>query len=839
MLPSSVHAPNADAPIRARGKFLYAGEQKFYVRGVTYGAFRPDERGVEYADTGIIERDFKAMAASGINTVRIPHTTPPRELLDIAHRHDLRVMVGLSVEQQIGFLIDGKQPPRPLDVEVRERVRRCAGHPALLCYALGNEVPASIVRWLGPRRVERYLAWMTRVVKQEDPQALVTYVNYPTTEYLDLSFLDVLSVNVYLESEQPFRRYLARLQNLAGERPLLMSEVGIDSLRHGEVAQARSLDWQIRSSFAAGCAGVFVFSWTDEWYRGGGDVDDWAFGLTDAERSPKPALGAVARAYSGHPLPARSDWPRISVVVCTHNGSRTLRDCCEGLAKLDYPDFEVIVVDDGSSDHSADIAEQYPFRVMRMEHRGLSHARNTGLAAASGEIVAYLDDDAWPDPDWLRYLAEVFTRSDHVGVGGPNLSPPEDGETAQCISNSPGNPSHVLITDEEADHIPGCNMAFRKAALEAVDGFDLRFRTAGDDVDVCWRLREQGGTLGFSPAAVVWHHRRASVPAYLRQQRGYGRAESLLARKWPQRRSARGHWNWHGTIYGAGQPRVLSLERPRVYHGIWGSAPFQSVYRADPSSLLALALLPESYGVLAALVGLSLLGLAWSPLLWALVPLTLALVVLAWQAASGARDARFPRPAATRGERLRRLALTGLLHAIQPAARLWGRLWPDPVHRRAQGLRLLAWPGRKSWWLWSEDWREPSLQLEALEQALGALAPNDASRGGDFDRWDLEVRGGALGAVRLCMAVEDHGSGTQLFRFRSWPRPHAACGVGALACGTMGLIAAAAGASLVAVLLAGAAGALACGAGLACARASAAIGLALERAGSVEGVPGG
>src|SRR5262249_28739639 len=149
---------------------------------------------------------------------------------------------------------------------------------------LGNEIPGTTVRWLGRHRVQRYLRHLYDVVKAEDPDALVTYVNYPTTEYLDLPFLDLVSFNVYLESQERFEAYLARLQNVSGDRPLLMSELGLDSVRNGEDRQAESLAWQVRTAFGAGCAGVFVFAWTDEWYRGGADVDDWRFGLTDCER---------------------------------------------------------------------------------------------------------------------------------------------------------------------------------------------------------------------------------------------------------------------------------------------------------------------------------------------------------------------------------------------------------------------------------------------------------------------------------------------------------------------------------------------------------------------------
>src|SRR5436305_5036725 len=259
---TSISAPVLPRPL-VRGKFIFVGDEKFYVRGVTYGAFCPDASGHEYHDLDVIERDFAHMAAVGLNAVRIPHTTPPRSLLDVAQRHGLRVMVGLSAEQYIGYLND-KKDTSDIERSIRAKVRSCAGHPALLCYAVGNEIPAPVARWFGRHRVERYLARIYHAIKSEDPNGLVTYVNYPSTEYLQLPFLDLVCFNVYLESQERFEAYLARLQNIAGDRPLVMSELGLDALRNGEGVQARSLDWQVRTAFAAGCAGVFVFSWTDE-----------------------------------------------------------------------------------------------------------------------------------------------------------------------------------------------------------------------------------------------------------------------------------------------------------------------------------------------------------------------------------------------------------------------------------------------------------------------------------------------------------------------------------------------------------------------------------------------
>jgi O-antigen biosynthesis protein len=752
---------------RVRGKFIFLDDgTKLYLRGVTYGTFRPLEDGAEYPCREVVEQDLAAMAANGINAVRT-YTVPPRWLLDSAYRHGLRVMVGLSLERHVGFLADRKGSP-DIKALVRAGVRACAFHPAVLCYAIANEIPASIVRWFGPRRIERYLKRLCQAAKAEDPQALVTYVNYPSTEYLDLPFLDLVCFNVYLESHERLEAYLARLQNIAGERPLVLTEVGLDSRRHGELMQAQVLDWQIRAAFAAGCAGTFVYAWTDEWFTAGAAVDDWDFGLTRRDRSPKPALAAVREAFAEAPIASGVTWPRISVVVCSYNGQRTIRDCLEGLLELEYPNFEVIVVDDGSTDGTPAIAREYGFSLITTIHRGLSHARNVGIEAATGEIVAFIDDDARPDPHWLTYVAVTFLRTGHVGVGGPNIAPTGDGVIAECVANAPGGPVHVLLSDQEAEHIPGCNMAFRKAELQAIGGFDPQFRAAGDDVDMCWRLRQAGGTLGFSPAAMVWHHRRNSVRAYWRQQQGYAMAEVLLERKWPERYNSIGHVSWTGRMYGKGLPQALG-RRGRIYQGTWGTAPFQVLDQPVPGKLRSLPLMPEWYMVIAVLAAFSAIGIVWTRLRPTLPLLVLAAGAPLVQAGLGAARASFPGDPRSRLARLRSRGLTAILYLLHSAARLWGRLRHGLTPWRRHGQPGLSLPRRRTSATWTKRWQTPERRLRDLELALraaGALVV----RGGPYDRWDLQVCGGMLGATRVLMAVEEHGGGRQLVRVRSWPR---------------------------------------------------------------------
>src|SRR5438105_4789585 len=507
----------------ARGKFIWVGEHKLYVRGVTYGTFRPDENGNQYHNLQLIERDFAAMAANGINAVRV-YNSPPHALLDLAAQNGLRVVVDLAGDQYVGFLTDKDGAP---DIRglVRAKVRAVSGHPAILAYSLGNEIPAALVRWHGRRRIERYLRRLHRAVKDEDPGAMITYVNYPSTEYLQLPFLDFYCFNVYLESRDRFAAYLARLQNLVGDFPLLMGEIGLDSFRNGRELQARVLDSQVRTAFEQGCAGVFVYSWTDEWYRGGAEAEDWAFGITERDRSPKPALAAVRTAFGETPLSTDVPRPFVSVVVCSYNGARTIRQTCEELRKLQYDNFEVIVVDDGSTDGTAEIARAYGFRVIVTRNCGLSHARNTGLRAARGEIVAYLDDDAYPDPQWLSYLAHAFVDTDYAAIGGPNIPPPGSGLLAGCM-------------------------------------------------------------------------------------------------------------------YGNGHTRRI-WSRGRIYQGMWGCAPFQSIYEPAAGLMSSLPLMPEWYLLMPVLAAASMLALLWPALAVAVPLLVIAVAISVLQAGVNWARTRF------------------------------------------------------------------------------------------------------------------------------------------------------------------------------------------------------
>jgi hypothetical protein len=412
------------------GKFLSSRGQRLRVKGVTYGPFAPDSDNEPLPPPSRVVQDLAKMAAAHINAVRLYHV-PPEWFLERAHEHQIRVFIDIPWPRHLCFLED-PQTRKDIQAAVRKAVVRCRQFPSVLAYSIGNEIPPSIVRWYGAPRVERFLAELQDLVKEADPHALVTYANYPSTEYLDLSFLDFLTFNVYLANLETFRRYLFRLQNLAGDKPLVLGEVGLDTLRNGAPEQARFLAGHLGESLLTGAAGVFVFSWTDDWFTGGHQIRDWAFGITDEDGIAKPSFGAVGEIFGSRPAQLLSARPRVSVVVCSYNGAATLDQCLRSLGQLDYPDYEVIVVDDGSTDRTREILRDHlQVRAIHQPNLGLSAARNAGLRAATGSVIAYIDSDCYADPDWLTHLVHRLATSSAAGVGGPNLSP-EDGRVAAC-----------------------------------------------------------------------------------------------------------------------------------------------------------------------------------------------------------------------------------------------------------------------------------------------------------------------------------------------------------------------------------------------------------------------
>jgi GT2 family glycosyltransferase len=456
------------------------------------------------------------------------------------------------------------------------------------------------------------------------------------------------------------------------------------------------------------------------------------------------------------------------VIVCTRNGIRTLRACLESLGQLRYRNREIIVVDDGSEPDLSAVVTDFAaegVRYIRQEHQGLSVARNRGAMEADGEILVYTDDDCEVDEDWLGYLVSALADGEYAAVGGPNIPPLDGGRVEKCVASAPGGPIHVMLTDMEAEHLPGCNLAVTWEAFQRVDGFIRDYRAAGDDVDFCWRLQELGLRIGFCPAAMVWHRRRATVGAYLRQQAGYGRAEALLIQRHPARFGPFGGAQWHGFVYqGPTGLSNLSLTVARIYQGVFGYAPFQRIYGGQwpVMGFLSGGWLWHGVALILIVLGIGL------PVLWLWAAGLLMIGISGGNAWIVAR--RLAPPGA--GWSWRDRFTLSYLSWAQPLVRGWtryiGSLGNARGTRAAPDFRSLSW-----WPRWqigrmttrARFWNRRGVARDGLLEVMPEMLA-DGSGGGyttntgmGWERWDLEVsRRGGPWVVQISTVTEYHDS---------------------------------------------------------------------------------
>ncbi len=743
-------------PVRVRAKFFFEGDKKFFIKGVTYGPFAPDENGEYFGSPEGAARDLDLMVEAGVNLVRI-YYVPPRWFLDLCEKRHIRALISIPWAEHLEFLKDAKIRNEAKNA-VRDGVSKNAGHPAVFGYLVGNEIPSTMVRWLGARQVTEFVEQLIAIGRAADPRALFSYASYPPTEYLLPQNSDFVTFNVYLHRQDDFERYLARLQNLAEDKPLILGEFGMDTIRHAESEQAEMLRWHIESVVRGGLAGTIVYAWTDEWFRGGQEILDWSFGLVRRDRSPKPAWETVKSLFYGEgSMTSRvklRDYPKASVVVCSYNGAKTLDRCLTSLKEINYPSYEVILVDDGSTDNTQEIAAKHPWvKHIRQENKGLSFARNVGAHASCGDVIVYTDSDCMADPDWLYYLMGTLLSGDYAGVGGPNISPPAENWVQACVSAAPGGPNHVLLTDVVAEHIPGCNMAFHRWAFDQVGGFDPEYRKAGDDVDFCWRLQQSGGVIAFSPAAIVWHYRRFTLQAFRKQQQGYGEAESMLRFQHLVFFGPTGTAKWKGQIYGA--PRFTWLvNKPIIYHGVFGEGLFQSIYPTPQSEIAAYLSSIEWLALTLFILGISV------PLPFLrIVPYIMfggtLLVALSYMI-----HARLEAKHDTIPARL----LVAFLALAQPLVRGWARYFTWLKFKRTPPAVIASVekdfkPARGSITnlrFWSEDGHGRERLLQESIQALESEGWNYSLDTG-WKNWDVQIYGSFWWGIQMRSVTEYHG----------------------------------------------------------------------------------
>jgi len=264
------------------------------------------------------------------------------------------------------------------------------------------------------------------------------------------------------------------------------------------------------------------------------------------ERQLGALLPAVVLGSAAPPAPGAT--PPISVVVCTRGRPELLDGCLAALAALDYPEYEVLVVDNGGGAEAAARAERRGARYVREERPGLDWARNRGIAAARHGVVAFTGDDARPDPGWLRTLGTAFADPAVMAVTGPVVPLELETPAQERAARTRAGAAHDFerrrlrraeLRDEELLAARGfglgVNMAFRRSVFDDVRPFDPALDAgtdsgAGGDVELLHRLVARGHTLVYEPSALVWrlHPRDEASLRRRRYEDGSGFASYLL-----------------------------------------------------------------------------------------------------------------------------------------------------------------------------------------------------------------------------------------------------------------------------------------------------------------------
>ena len=221
--------------------------------------------------------------------------------------------------------------------------------------------------------------------------------------------------------------------------------------------------------------------------------------------------------------------PDTSVVICVYNGADTLAGSLRAVAAQSFaPErYEVIVVDDGSTDDSARIAAQFDVRLVRRPHRGLAAAKNAGWQAARGDWVAFTDDDCGPTRHWLQLLREAVDNGGRneptLGAAGRIIGYPVPLPVPRYVELTGGFNTDRHLQHPTFPYAPSGNAMYRREALAAVSGLDERY-SSYESCDLHTRLRRSvGGAFHYEPRAVVFHRHYTTWRDFSRQQRGYGR----------------------------------------------------------------------------------------------------------------------------------------------------------------------------------------------------------------------------------------------------------------------------------------------------------------------------
>jgi len=276
--------------------------------------------------------------------------------------------------------------------------------------------------------------------------------------------------------------------------------------------------------------------------------------LSDARAHHLIGCGGTAECPSWGPVPGQ--WPFVSVVVCTHERQESLAECLPSLSALEYPSFEIVVVENAPrTTRTRAFVESYEdprVRYVCAEIPGLSAARNHGVGEARGEVVAFTDDDVVVDPRWIEGLIRGFGRRPDVGlvtglVLAAELESPSQGLFERKVSWGAVLEPRLFAVGHSVPEVAmtpfnsgmvgaGASFAARRATLRRVGPFDEALGAGtpsrgGEDLDYFQRVLGSGQAIAYEPASLVWHHHRRDMASLRRQMLGYGSGLTAFAFK--------------------------------------------------------------------------------------------------------------------------------------------------------------------------------------------------------------------------------------------------------------------------------------------------------------------
>jgi cellulose synthase/poly-beta-1,6-N-acetylglucosamine synthase-like glycosyltransferase len=224
--------------------------------------------------------------------------------------------------------------------------------------------------------------------------------------------------------------------------------------------------------------------------------------------------------------------PAVSVVVPARNAQAQIGDCLSALLAQDYPaeGREILVVDNGSGDRTAEVIRSYPVDYLSEPRLGVSNARNRGIQAAYGSIVVLLDGDCVPEPGWLSALVSPFADARVGCVAGELGHPPAESAAQRQSARLLGNWQR-FATSSDPPYVVTANAAFRRSVFEAIGLFDSRM-TRAQDVELSLRFNQLSRlSVVYAPAAVARHVHPATQLGFIRQQLGWAYGAGLVEAK--------------------------------------------------------------------------------------------------------------------------------------------------------------------------------------------------------------------------------------------------------------------------------------------------------------------